>query len=457
MFSRRNLKSYAGETEGRFNTCYVSMPYGVKGGVDFDQLYHKVVIPAANASGLHCRRADELNDVLFIQMRVVEAIIKADVMIADVSIQNSNVMYELGIRHALRRGVTILLTSDTLPFSLSDCYALHYKIEPNGTILDDSANEVREKLQSILQERIGGRVVNDSPIFEYFPSLRVELPEELQPSIKDRYIYPADVNVRRSGRLDSEADVARAEKVARGTANLDPQFYIDILKRYRDLSAWEDVIRFADSLPPDTKNSPQVVHIVAFAFNRLGQLDSAIALLSDYLQRTGGDADTFGLLGSIYKKRYFSQGAIDDLHAAVDQYRRGYAKGQQDLYLGLNLIMLLLRDDRPIAVSELSVLLLEVRKLADQKLKSSPVPDYLTLEPALILSVLARDWHSARQLIDRIVAMKPDPWLLDATQKELKAMADVLEPFEREQLYTLLGGLVSVRKDEEEEEEEEDA
>ena len=43
--------------------------------------------------------------------------ITADVMVADVSGGNANVMYELGIRHALRRGATVLITSCRMPFN----------------------------------------------------------------------------------------------------------------------------------------------------------------------------------------------------------------------------------------------------------------------------------------------------------------------------------------------------
>jgi|RhiMetdeSRZDD1v2_1073273.scaffolds.fasta_scaffold11099_10 tetratricopeptide (TPR) repeat protein len=434
--------------------CYVSIPFGVKGGVDFDWVYRQVVMPAVQDAGLVCQRADELGDVALIQKSILQAVIAADVMIADVSNHNPNVMYELGIRHALRRGVTLLLSSDMLPFSISHSYALRYRVEPDGTILLDSAGQVREMLTVELRRRTERveQVTNDSPIFEYFPSLRVELPEDLQPPGTRGYAYPSAAQARPSGRLDRKTDVARAEEVTRGTVNVDPQAYIDILKRYRDLSAWEDVVRFTESLPPEIRDSPQVVQTVVHALNRLGQVDRAIALLTEYIQETGGDAESFGLLGSIYKKRYFTQSAIGDLHEAIDQYRSGYDRAQQDLYLGRNLAMLLQRDDRASAPSQLATLLPEVRNLAEQKLATSPLPDYWDLESALILSVIARDWNGARQLVDRVLARKPETWILDATRDELSGMVDVLPTEnEREQLHALLDALSQNTESDEEE------
>src|SRR4051812_9225946 len=304
-------------------------------------------------------------------------------------------MYELGIRHALRRGVTIILSSDMIPFDVSHSYILRYSVGNDGMVEPASAEQLREVLTFALRDRMERmeQVTNDSPIFEYFPSLRVELPADLQPPSAHRYAYPRIAQARQTGRLDRKTDVAHAEEVTRGITNVDPQAYIDILKRYRDLSAWEEMVRLTESLPAGIKNSPQVVYNVALAFNKLGQVDRAITGLTEYIQETGGDAESFGLLGSIYKKRYSTQGAIADLREAINHYSSGYHRDQQSVYLGLNLVMLLQRDNRPSAAYQLATLLPEVRKLAEQRLATSPLPEYWDVDSALVLSVVARDWN----------------------------------------------------------------
>ena len=261
-------------------TCYVSAPFGTKGGVDYDRIYHEIVRPAVEQAGLECRRADEFGPGALIQKAILQAVIASDVMIADVSNQNPNVMYELGIRHALRRGATILMSSEgLLPFNISYSFALRYQVQGDGTIPPTQETQIRQMLTSAIRERIQ-RVANDSPVFEFFPSMRVELSEDVQLPGARRYTSPPGLETKqRVGRQDRKSDVARAEEVTRTTANVDPQEYLAVLKRYRNLSAWTDVVRYAESLPrdrPRSRRSPVVAHTLG----QFGRYDRAIEPLS---------------------------------------------------------------------------------------------------------------------------------------------------------------------------------
>ena len=433
-------------------TCYVSTPFGTKDGVDYDRIYQQIVLPAAQEAGLECRRADEFASVALIQKAILEAVIAADVMIADVSNKNANVMYELGIRHAMRRGVTILMSSDTLPFNISHSYALRYQVQGDGSVATHDAAHLRHLLVAAISERIE-RVTNDSPIFEYFPEIRVELPEGMQPPGRRRYAYPSSANKRPGGGQDRKTDVVLAEAVTRDTANVDPQAYIDVLKRYRNLSAWGDVVRYAESLPPEVASSPQVVQTVAHALLRLDQPDRAIELLNRCIKDTGGDAETYGMLGSIYKKRYHAHGSTIDLRDALAHYGRGYERDEQNLYLGVNLATLLHRAGGPTEPADLAKLLPRLRKLADAKLASSTLPDYWDIDSALLLSVLDRDWSSARNLVEKLLSTAPAPFLLESTRGELSDMTDTLRTeAERSQMNELLELLSRPATSEQEEE-----
>jgi hypothetical protein len=57
--------------------------------------------------------------------------------------------------------------------------------------------------------------------------------------------------------------------------DVDPQAYLDLLRRYRDLSAWDEVVRLASELPSDVAGLPQVAQTVALAQGRLGNTDAA--------------------------------------------------------------------------------------------------------------------------------------------------------------------------------------
>ena len=68
-------------------------------------------------------------------------LLKADLVIADITTMNENAIYELGIRHALKPFSTIIMMqeSEKIPFDLNHCRILTYK--DFGEVLDDEEAE----------------------------------------------------------------------------------------------------------------------------------------------------------------------------------------------------------------------------------------------------------------------------------------------------------------------------
>ena len=95
---------------------------------------------------------------------VIQELVMADVVVADVSIHNANVFYELGIRHAVRNRATVLIRAriDEVPFDLKGERYLSYDQA-------DPAAEV-QRLVQMLQETLANERV-DSPVFQYMPGL----------------------------------------------------------------------------------------------------------------------------------------------------------------------------------------------------------------------------------------------------------------------------------------------
>ncbi len=97
------------------STVFVIMPFG--SGAEspihrgrYETLIRPAVDEAARKTGkpLHCVRADEIDTAGKITDRVVQYLSQSRIVIADLHGLNPNVMYELGVRHAIRYG-TILL------------------------------------------------------------------------------------------------------------------------------------------------------------------------------------------------------------------------------------------------------------------------------------------------------------------------------------------------------------
>ena len=94
-------------------TCFVIMPFGKKTidnvKIDFDLVWKLLIREAGEAAGFEIERADSSLDHGHISSSMIQDIYKADVAIADVTIHNPNVFYELGLRHALSKHGTILI------------------------------------------------------------------------------------------------------------------------------------------------------------------------------------------------------------------------------------------------------------------------------------------------------------------------------------------------------------
>ncbi|GAA0560582.1 hypothetical protein GCM10010172_49640 [Paractinoplanes ferrugineus] len=113
--------------------CFVIMPFGQKtdvGGhrVDFDHIYDDFIVPTITAAGLTSERCDRIDEAGNIHRRMFQLIWAAEVALVDISLLNPNVFYELGIRHALHRSVTILIRrkGTGVPFNVSNLDVIEY-------------------------------------------------------------------------------------------------------------------------------------------------------------------------------------------------------------------------------------------------------------------------------------------------------------------------------------------
>lgn len=106
---------------------------------------------------------------------IIKPICDADVIIADLTGLNPNVMYELGVAHSLNKK-TIVITRDsldTLPFDLKQYrtkgYSTHFRV----------FNELLEYLDKNLNGAIDGTVVFNNPVYDFLDSDRYPIEKVL--------------------------------------------------------------------------------------------------------------------------------------------------------------------------------------------------------------------------------------------------------------------------------------
>lgn len=102
------------------DTCLVLMPFGPH----HDPFYRELYAPVIEVVGLLPLRADEVYKHGGVMTEVCNAIADAKVIIADLTGSNPNVLYELGLAHAIRKPVIIVADrSDKLPFDIQSLRA----------------------------------------------------------------------------------------------------------------------------------------------------------------------------------------------------------------------------------------------------------------------------------------------------------------------------------------------
>ena len=127
------------------NLCFVMMPIRP----ELDAVYRKLIKPAAERFGLTVLRADEMYAPAAIPEQIRVAIRQARLCIVDVSGQNPNVLYEVGMAHTLGKP-TVLITERTsdIPFDISSIRFIVY--DPNS--VETARPALERSIQHVLSE-----------------------------------------------------------------------------------------------------------------------------------------------------------------------------------------------------------------------------------------------------------------------------------------------------------------
>src|SRR5213076_2267560 len=126
---------------------FVAMPFGNKEGIDFNKIYSDLIKPALESVGFEVFSADEEMRAGDIRTDMFQELLLADLVVADLSIDNPNVWYELGVRHALRRRGVIQIQGkrDYLPFDVYVDRVLRYRLK-DGALDPAQLEEDKKKL-----------------------------------------------------------------------------------------------------------------------------------------------------------------------------------------------------------------------------------------------------------------------------------------------------------------------
>jgi O-acetyl-ADP-ribose deacetylase (regulator of RNase III) len=156
--------------------CFAIMPFGIKPVnrkmFDFNYVYHELIEKAVTELGLNCERCDEVNITGSIHKTMFRKIFDADVAVVDITSQNPNVFYELGVRHALHKCVTIVICKSSnlqkIPFNINGLKIIGYEVDKPKQL-----EEARKKIREHIEEGLSGKMT-DSLVHDNLEDLKVE-------------------------------------------------------------------------------------------------------------------------------------------------------------------------------------------------------------------------------------------------------------------------------------------
>ena len=351
---------------------FVAMPFGAKPGhdgqlIDFNLVYKEYIKPALEAAGLEVFRADEERRGGDIIIDMFQELLIADLVVADLTIDNPNVWYELGVRHALRaRGV--ILVQGSRPNNPFDSYAqrrLFYNVQnggPDPATVENDRRNLTEMAKATMASWHGRK---ESPVYHLMPNLQepdwkslrigdVQEFWEQHDAWEQRVILAG--KARQIGNmlvLADEAPVAafRAEAWTRAGVALRQAERFDF--------ALEQLERGL-AIEPDNLTGLQEKGICLQRLALTGRSaywELARAHYGRVLKQYPGDAETWALLGRVNKDAWIAawrqpdhtseqlrnEAADEDalLRASIDSYVAGYRRNPNHYYSGINALTLM--------------------------------------------------------------------------------------------------------------------
>jgi hypothetical protein len=186
---------------------------------EFKSIYDDLIKPALEDAGYEVSRADSLLDQQSIMRDIVQGIANADLIIADLSIVNANVFYELGLCHGLGKPTVLIAQSmDEVPFDLRS-----YRVQVYDTRFD-KIHELKQVLRDIGEKHKRRELKFGSPIVDFFPASNrspQEIPEP-KTSLTEKVEQQAESEEK--GLLDYAADMETAfEELSRILAMITEQ------------------------------------------------------------------------------------------------------------------------------------------------------------------------------------------------------------------------------------------
>ncbi len=294
------------------------MPFGIKSldgtQMDFDKVYETIIKPISKLKKWQVYRIDEVVKTGVISNHYLQELFEADIVLAEVSSQNANVFYELGIRQTISSKGTILIAKkgSQIPFDLTGQRIIFY---------DNTASGIKKIKQDII------KILNDaeyqtSPVNDFFTSYRKTL-------LSKNTVNEQELEFKHQFSLaDSLGEYILIWQWVQDSKNINEYQLLDLSREFVNRQRWnlaEEVLLKSFKLNP---KSTITLKELGWIISKKGNdyYEEALNYLYSALELDPKNSEVLGIIGGIFKSQ-------NNLEEAVKYYTEGLKYSPNDNYM----------------------------------------------------------------------------------------------------------------------------
>ena len=432
-----------------FLHAFVAMPFGLKDGIDFNRVYREYIKPALEQAGFEVFRADEELRAGEIRKDMFQELLLADLVVVDLSIDNANVWYELGVRHGLRkRGVVqIGCREDRLPFDVVTDRTLRYRLKdgaPDPATLEEDRAKLADFAAQTMAAWHGWKV---SPVYQWVPYLEEPAWRTLavpgSQEFWDRYDeWARRVEVARLKNRPGDILVL-AEETPTWVLRLEARrMAAQALTKLGQFKLALDQFERALQIDPTDRICRQQKGVL---LGRLGRREEAKEHIRGIVDDDPKDVEAWCLLGRVLKDDWVSGwrrpglsapqmrelAASEEAHLieAVEPYTKAFVQDPRHFYAGINAIVLrhvhVHIGTRPENLAELDALAGGVRWSCVSALTREPKDFWARVSYAELSLLLSSTDTVVKEYKSAMAAANRDWFALDSCRQQLLLLKDL--------------------------------
>lgn len=394
--------------------------------VDFDALWERAIFPALDELKYMPIRADHQTGSVIVK-DMLDQLVYADLVLADISVANGNVYYEAGVRHAARAKGCILIGAEWAKplFDLDQIRQLRYALDT-----DQPEQADYDAIRDRLVETIPGLAEQEGPVFALTHHAEAATPD----SHESRHLREVSSRIfhfqtrLRTAKVEADNGNKTALRELMKPSHVDglPGYALEeLVEAVRDHLNWKELLSLLDRLPASVQSDPYFIEQRVIALANVGRVTDAIGKMEALNSTHGETPDRLGTIGGRYRE--LADQAVEEgqkrkyRKKAIEAYRRGMLLDLNQYYCAHKLLVVLLERDRLNDRAEAEACAAHVKAACERARKLDRRDEWL--EPTeLIHAFFVQDVDTARRLAEEVLDRDWANWKLLGLVRDLEAV-----------------------------------